>query len=489
MYTIFGCGAIGSCITVELSKGGAELFVLDKDEAALEAIGTLGVESMAADMLTIDLSIPQVSNASVIAILTGDDAANLEALKRIKKVYSDKFVLMVSKRPEDSKKLFESGASIVVPANSIVSKSVLLELKNADQKRSAFLLEKVARGARDKGLAILLQNNPDPDAIASGLALKKLCEKFDVKSKLFYGGTISHQQNKALVNMLNVEMTQLKSENDVRLMVGSFDKVALVEASVSSKNNMLPEDVIPNIVIDHHPTDIQVEGEFVDIRPMTGSTSTIMTGYLRQFGIKIDSSLATALRYGIRVDTLGFTRNTTMEDLNAAAYLSPLIDMGMLSQIENPPMSLETFDIIGRAIRNKEIKGSYMISFVEFIKDRDALPQAAELMLQLEGVYTVLVFGIFKDKVQLSARSIDTRVNLGSLLQKAFGDMNAGGHQNMAAGAIDLGIFGDATDRKALLNVTFDAVRKKFFSVVGVRFEDDVTKDLDQDNNGSIVNN
>ena len=242
---------------------------------------------------------------------------------------------------------------------------------------------------------------------------------------IYYGGTISHQQNKALVNMLNADMTQLKSVGEVRLMIETSDKVALIEASVATKNNVLPEGFVPNIVIDHHPTDFEIDGEFVDIRPKVGSNSTIMTGYLRQLDIEIDSFLATALRYGIRIDTLGFTRNTTIDDLNAAAFLSPLIDMGLLSQIENPPMSLETIDIIGRAIRNKEIKGSYMLSFVEFIEDRDALPQAAELMLQLEGVYTVLVFGILKDKIQLSARSIDTRVNLGSLLQKAFGNMNA----------------------------------------------------------------
>ena len=160
-----------------------------------------------------------------------------------------------------------------------------------------------------------------------------------------------------------------------------------------------------------------------------------------------------------------------MEDLDAAAYLSPLLDAGLLNQIENPPMSAETVDIIGRTIRNREVKGSYLISFVEFITDRDALPQAAELMLQVEGVSTALVFGIDKDKVQLSARSVDSRINLAFLLQKASGFMNAGGHANMAAGSIDLGIFGDVNDKKSLSKITFDAVRKKFFSAAGIDLE------------------
>ena len=123
-----------------------------------------------------------------------------------------------------------------------------------------------------------------------------------------------------------------------------------------------------------------------------------MTRYMRQLEIVPDPSLATALRYGIRVDTGGFTRNTSTEDLEASAYLSPLVDVGLLKQIENPPMITETLDIIGKAIQNREVRGSYLLSFVEYITDRDSLPQAAELMLQLEGVSTVLVFGIDKTR-------------------------------------------------------------------------------------------
>jgi len=143
-------------------------------------------------------------------------------------------------------------------------------------------------------------------------------------------------------------------------------------------------------------------------------------------------------------------------------------------------------DIIGRAIRNKEIRGSYLASFVEFISDRDALPQAAEMLLHLEGVYTVLVFGINEDKVQLSARSRDTRVNLGLILQSAFGELNSGGHATMAAGTINLGILGDANDRTSLLKVTSDAVKKKFFSSVGAEFEQE-TLPADEELQANLV--
>ena len=480
LYTIFGCGSIGKTVAQSLCDNGYKVVVVDKDEKVLSSVHKSGAEVIAGDMRTLDYSIPQINKATTVAILTRDTDSNLVVLGRIKKESSDKFIILIADNEDEAKRYYDSGANIVVHSDNLVSNALLLELKNAEMKRSAFMLRNVINNVGEKGICILLQDNPDPDAIASGLALKLICKKLNVASRIYYGGTISHQQNKALVNMLNADMIQLRSFDEVRLMLESCDKVALIEASIPLKNNMLPEDVLPNIVIDHHQIDLEIKGEFVDVRPKIGSTSTIMTGYLQQMNITPDRFLATALRYGIRVDTLGFTRNTSMDDLNAAAFLSPLIDMGLLNQIENPPMSLETIDIIGKAIRSKEIKGSYMLTFVEFINDRDALPQAADLMLQVEGVYTVLVFGIFKDKIQLSARSIDTRVNLGSLLQKAFGNMNAGGHQNMAAGTIDLGIFGDVSDKKALLKVIFDAVRNKFFSVVGVRFDDEDTDKEDE---------
>jgi len=263
--------------------------------------------------------------------------------------------------------------------------------------------------------------------------------------------------------------------------------IALIEASIPSRNNILPEGVTPNLIFDHHQVDLSaVNGDFVDIQVNIGATATIMTKYIRQLNLTPDISLATALLYGIRTDTREFTRNTYPDDMNAATYLSPLVDKDVMSQLEHPPMGLETLDIIGRAIRNKEIRGSYLASFVEFISDRDALPQAAEMLLHLEGVYTVLVFGINEDKVQLSARSRDTRVNLGLILQSAFGELNSGGHATMAAGTINLGILGDANDRTSLLKVTSDAVKKKFFSSVGAEFEQE-TLPADEELQANLV--
>ncbi|MBI2472693.1 MAG: NAD-binding protein [Planctomycetes bacterium] len=471
MYIILGYDDIGSALVQNLSKSGEEIFVIDTDESALFGLKESNLHTHVADIRTFDLGALPEKHTIAFVLLQKNFKDNLTLVRRIKKLFPDKFIVSRATDEKEASALIENGADRVVQTTRIITNTFLSELESAKIKRSASHLVSVIKTATRKGLAIFLQDNPDPDAIASGLALKRIAEKYEIQSDIYYGGNIGYRQNKTLVSLLKADLIRLKTTDEAQKIINAADKTALIEASIPSKNNILPAHTIPNIIIDHHQTDFHlVKGEFIEIVPKIGATSTIMTRYMRQLGIVPDSSLATALRYGIRVDTGGFTRNTTTEDLEAAAYLSPLVDVGLLKQIENLPMSAETIDILGKAIQNREVRGSYLISFVEYITDRDALPQAAELMIQLEGVSTVLVFGIDKNKVQLSARSIDSSVNLALLLQKAFGFMNAGGHANMAAGSIDLGTFGNINN-KALSSVIFDTIRKKFFTAAGVDIE------------------
>lgn len=472
MYIILGCDDVGCTLARNLNKTGEDVVVVDNDEAVMASLKEVNLHTILADINTFDVSLLPVKDIIAFIILQKNPKKTLTLVQRIKKILPNTFILSRVASECEALELQKNGVDYTVQTDKIITNAILKDLETAKLKRSVFHLVNVIKAAHSKGLAIFLQDNPDPDALASGIALKRIADDYGIKSRIYYGGNIGHQQNKRLVDLLKIELVQLKNTEESRRVIAIVDKVALIEASISSKNNILPLSVIPNIIIDHHQTDFSlVKGEFVEIMPKIGAASTIMTRYLRYLNIIPNPPLATALRYGIRVDTGGFTRNTTTEDIDAAAYLSPLVDVQLLNQIENPPMSMETLDIIGRAICNREVKGSYLVSFVEFINDRDALPQAAELVLHTEGVSTVLVFGIDKDKVHLSARSTDSSINLALLLEKAFGFMNAGGHAMMAAGSISLGIFGNMNDKKSLLKSTFDIIRKKFFAAAGLDME------------------
>ena len=246
----------------------------------------------------------------------------------------------------------------------------------------------------------------------------------------------------------------------------------MIECAVPGVNNLLPPNTQVSIIIDHHQADIEeVKAEFADIRPNIGATATIMTKYLQDLEIQINTDLATALLYGIKVDTNDFQRNTDPADLTAAAYLYPLANHDILSKIESPSRSTEEIDILGEAIKNREITGSYLISNVGTIRNRDSLAQAADYLLTLEGITTTVIFGLAEDHIFVSGRTRDLRVNIGKVMQDAFGADKGGGHATLAGAQIPLGVFGGTKDKQTLMKLAEEVVVKRLLSVIGIQKE------------------
>ena len=203
------------------------------------------------------------------------------------------------------------------------------------------------------------------------------------------------------------------------------------------------------------------------------STSTILTKYVQEFDMKVSEAVATALLYGIRNETLDFKRDTTPADLTAAAYLHPFADHDTLEQVESPSMSPETLDVLAEAIQNREVQGSHLVSSAGYITDREALTQAAQHLLNLEGITTTAVFGIAEDTIYVAARSKDIRLDIRNVLQDAYSEIgDAAGHSTQASAAIPLGIFTgiEVTEdnRETLLELTEEAVKGKLFTAMGV---------------------
>ncbi len=467
MYYILGCGSVGYN-TAKLLRGRAkELRIVDKSKKRVEDLRDGGFDAILGDMEDLKPFLSELANAEAILIMSSDMERNLQALKFVKNELPHAFIIVRAIDPVSFEAFQRSGANLVLQPSDIIARAVLRELQELEVEQAGSSLAEVITGA--KSIAIFLQSNPDPDALGSGLALRAICEHFEVPATLYYGGNIGHQENRAFVNLLDIELHQITPRDDVMEIVNQHDRVALVEATIPGKNNILPTEVVPNIIFDHHQVEEEdVIADFADVRIGVGATSTILTKYIQQLGVPVTGQLAVALLYGIRTDTKGFTRGATAEDMAAATFLSSFADMDLLDKIETPPVAMETVEVLGRAIRNRDVYGSTLLTSVEFIRDRDTLPQAADFLLKLEGVTTVIVFGIVDDVIHLSGRTNDVRVNLGDVLEKAFGKQNAGGHAKMAGGQIKLGIFGNVDEKDALVRLAEDAVRKQILGVLGL---------------------
>jgi nanoRNase/pAp phosphatase (c-di-AMP/oligoRNAs hydrolase) len=310
-------------------------------------------------------------------------------------------------------------------------------------------------------LTVVCHDNPDPDCLAiaadAGVDDVYIC----------YGGSISHQQNRAFVNLLEVDLREFEpSLLDDRL-------VAFVDHSVPGENNGVPADTEVDVVIDHHPAE-SVEARFVDHRESAGATATILTEYVRALGLDLDGRLATALLFAVRRETLGFLRGVTAAEHEAAAVLHPHADSETLRRLASPPVTGATADALGTAIENREVRGSALISHVGRTGERDALPQAADYLVELEGVQTAVVFGIVEDHLELSGRTTDSRIHVGEVLADSFDDVgSAGGHREMAGGRVPLGIFADAADNERLVGFVEGIVTDRL--VEGMNLPEDET--------------
>jgi len=464
-YLILGSGSIGFALAKELRESNKLVIIVDNDEAKVETLREEGFETILGDISDPEL-VNNVDLKNVVAILflSSNNEANRKGIENFKKVVNPD--IQIFSRASDiinKEKMEDLGSDYVFMPSKLVASSLSRSLERAESVHRGNRLARWLKGIRDKKLAIVIHDNPDPDAISSGLALKEIAKSLGVEANILYHGRIGHQENKAFVNLLGIDLGKME-EHDPK----DFDEIALIDCSIPGVNNMVPPNSYVGIVIDHHPPgETEIKADYIDIRPNFGATATIMTKYLQQLNINISKTLSTALLYGIRTDTQDFKRKTDPADLSAASYLYPLSNHGILDQLEQPSMAIETLEVLGEAIRNRQVLGSYLLSNVGNIRDRDTLPQAADYLLSLEGISTTVVFGVTDERIYISGRSNDIRVNLGEIMRQAFGE-DAGGHANAAGAQIPLGVFSSTKDRQTLLRLVNEAVVKRFLSAVGV---------------------
>ncbi|MDG5760605.1 bifunctional oligoribonuclease/PAP phosphatase NrnA [Natronococcus sp. A-GB1] len=313
-------------------------------------------------------------------------------------------------------------------------------------------------------LAIVCHDNPDPDCLASALALETIADDVGVgEVAIAYGGDISHQQNRAFVSVLEIPLQTLDG-----IELDDYDAVAFVDHSQPGANTELPETVHPEIVVDHHPGG-PVEGAFVDVRVDYGATVTIFVEYLEELEIEPTPRLASALLFALHRERLDYVRSPTRREYEAALAIYPEAELETLDQLYGSAFSAATLDAIGRAIATRQRQGASMVATVGRTPETDALPQAADYLLNLENVDTVLVYGVVDDAIRLSARSIDPEIDIGEALEAGFDELgSAGGHHDMAGGRIELAAIVDDVDPEAreLLTVVGSRLPDRFFEVL-----------------------
>ena len=345
----------------------------------------------------------------------------------------------------------------------------------------AALLEK-HKGERH---AIVLQDYPDPDAISSAWAHKMICARYGIDCAMLYEGRISHQENLALVQLLDIELIRYSEGDDLKQYQGTvfIDNQGTTAALT---DRFTAAGVRPLIIVDHHELQDRIEAEFTDIRKI-GATATIYTQYIREGLLELKKSdtqhtkLATALMHGIRSETSGLVR-AHEEEMDAGTFLTPFIDHSLLEDILSVKRAKQVMDVIRQALENREIRESYSFSGVGFLRseDRDSIPQAADFLLTEENVHTAIVYGIIikadREMVIGSMRTNKVTLNPDEFLKEALGATETGryyGGGRRGAGGFEIPIgFLAAIKDDELVRMKWrlydELIKKKLFAKVGV---------------------
>ena len=309
-----------------------------------------------------------------------------------------------------------------------------------------------------KTLLIVMQDHPDPDAVAAAAALRLIAnQKFLMTCSLAHGGTVGRAENRALVRYLDLNLRSVEEVDATR-----FDAVAMVDTQPGTGNNSLPPEVGVHVVIDHHPIRRATRSAgFTDVRRDYGATSTILYEYLRALKLQPDAPLATALCYAIRSDTQDLGRESTQADIDAYVALYPVANKRILGRIQLEPEPIEYFESLSRALRNAAVYGRCVVTTLAQVACPELVAEVADLLLRYEKADWVLVSGVYQSKLYLSMRTNDNAVDAGRVMRALVSRLGTGGgHGNSAGGQIPVEDTGESAVRRTERTVTRRLLRR-----------------------------
>jgi nanoRNase/pAp phosphatase (c-di-AMP/oligoRNAs hydrolase) len=281
---------------------------------------------------------------------------------------------------------------------------------------------------------ILLHNDPDPDALASGLAMRNILRRNKQTAIIGCLNGVTRPENLRMVKLLDLGYEVL-SPDEIR----NFDKVAIVDVQPHYFPGLLPQ---VDLVVDHHPEQAGYNALFKDIRQSYGSTCTILTEHLRAVDIDISERTATAMLYAIKSDTLFFNRQANRADLDAFSYLYPLSDATMIRKMEGAEITGERLDHVITAWQHGRMMEHVFCAFLGELPREDFIPYIADFYLQLENVQWTVISGIVNGTFILSVRNLGYSRNAGDFVRRWFNDIgSAGGHRTMAKAVVPIDAF------------------------------------------------
>ena len=173
-------------------------------------------------------------------------------------------------------------------------------------------------------------------------------------------------------------------------------------------------------------------------------------------------AIATALTFGIRMDTQKLSRGVAKLDIEMLYRMFDDCDQDVIHLLENSNLYFEDLLAYSRAISSIEV-----FETISFADTGENCPEAliasvSDFMLALVEVTFSVVYSRKEEGIKISVRSERPTLDAGKIISKALkGIGSGGGHATMAGGFVPF----HGTEREEDLLV--QDIRERFINVIG----------------------
>ncbi len=319
-------------------------------------------------------------------------------------------------------------------------------------------LDELIQCIQNTHVYVQMHNYPDQDALASAMGLQALLKAKGIQSTIIYHGIIDKDNTLKMIDLLHIDIYPVNT-----LKFSKEDEIIIVDGQ---KGNLNVTDTAGMEIacIDHHDPHNTQAYRFFDIRHDVGACASIVASYFVENEIPLTTDVATALVYGLKMDTAQLTRRISNLDVDMFCHLFRLADSIKLRAFEMSSMKLEDLANYMNAISDLKLDHNIAIANIGDDCPESVIGSVNDFLLTISEIEFTVIYSYRADGIKFSVRSALPTLDASKIIHEAllgFGD--GGGHNDMAAGFIPNIAeekAGDLLVRKVIQNIV-QLVRKQ----------------------------
>ncbi|MBP5385491.1 MAG: DHH family phosphoesterase [Lachnospiraceae bacterium] len=289
-------------------------------------------------------------------------------------------------------------------------------------------------------IIVMGHKNTDVDSFGAAIGIYRAAKTFEKKAHIVVNEVTNSIRPLMDEIVHEGEYTEDLFLNSQRALEVADAQTALIVVDVNKPSftecNELLGRCTSIVVLDHHRqgTEKIQNATLSYIEPYASSASEMVAEILQYIhdNVKLRSAEADCIYSGIMIDTNNFTAKTGVRTFEAAAYLRRNgADVTRVRKMFRNNM--DDYKARAEAVRNAEVVlGAYAVSVSAPSGNASEAPtvigaQAANELLNINGIKASFVLTDYQGEIYISARSID-ELNVQLVMEKLGG----GGHMNIA---------------------------------------------------------